>query len=262
MPLRTNNPLRSSNPALRSKVFQNLPATTGEPMTINGTLARTGLLLLLMLITGTWTWMHFMAATAAANGNLAAGANAVTPFLIGGVILGLVFAFAGAFKPNWSPITAPLYALAEGTALGGISAMYAVQYHGIVLQAILASVGVLVAMLVLYRTGVIKVTQKFRTGVTAATFGILLLYLVSWGLSAFTHVNTSILFGGGTISILISIFVVCIAALNLVLDFDLIEQANEAGAPKYMEWYCAFALMVTLVWLYLELLRLLANTRR
>ena len=126
----------------------------------------------------------------------------------------------------------------------------------------MASIGVLVVMLLLYRSGVIKVTQKFRMGVFAATGGILLLYLVSWGLSAFTSVNTSILFGGGTLSILISVFVVCIAALNLVLDFDLIERGVEQGAPRYMEWYCAFALMVTLVWLYLELLRLLGNTRR
>jgi uncharacterized YccA/Bax inhibitor family protein len=117
-------------------------------------------------------------------------------------------------------------------------------------------------MLFLYRSGIIKVTQKFRMGVFAATGGILLLYLVSWGLSAFTSVNTSILFGGGALSIGISIFVVCIAALNLVLDFDLIERGVEQGAPRYMEWYCAFALMVTLVWLYLELLRLLGNTRR
>jgi uncharacterized YccA/Bax inhibitor family protein len=155
-----------------------------------------------------------------------------------------------------------LYALAEGTFLGAISAIFEVQYHGIVLQAVMASIGVLVVMLFLYRSGVIKVTQKFRMGVFAATGGIMLLYLVSWGLSAFTSVDTSILFAGGTLSILISVFVVCIAALNLVLDFDLIERAQSAGAPKYMEWYCAFALMVTLVWLYLELLRLLANSRR
>jgi uncharacterized YccA/Bax inhibitor family protein len=260
MPLRTDNRLRSSNPVLRGKVFQSLPVATGEPMTVNGTIARTGLLLVLMLITGAWTWHRFMLGIA--GGDLAAGVAAVQPFLWGGVIVGLVLALAGTFKPNWTPVTAPLYALAEGTFLGGISAMFEVHYHGIVLQAILASVGVLVVMLALYRTGVIKVTQKFRMGVLAATGGILLLYLVSWGLSAFTSVNTSILFGGGTLSILISIFVVCIAALNLVLDFDLIEGAAEQRAPKYMEWYGAFALMVTLVWLYLELLRLLGNTRR
>ena len=260
MPLRTDNRLRSSNPALRDKIFQNLPATA-EPMTLNGTLARTGLLLVLMLITGAWTWHHFMLATA--SGGALAGVQAMQPFMWGGVIAGLVFAIASAFKPNWSPVTAPLYALAEGTFLGAISALFELQYHGIVLQAIRASIGVLVVMLFLYRSGIIKVTQRFRMGVFAATGGIMLFYLATWGLSAFTHVNTSFLFwGGGTWSILISVVVVCVAALNLVLDFDLVEQATEQGAPKYMEWYCAFALMVTLVWLYLELLRLLANSRR
>lgn len=251
--------LRTNNPVLRDKVFQNLPATAA-PMTLNGTIARAGLLLVLMLITGAWTWHRFMLAVAA--GGIPAGVQTMQPFLWGGLIVGLVFALASAFKPTWSPVTAPLYALAEGTFLGAISALFEVQYHGIVLQAVMASIGVLVVMLFLYRSGVIKVTQKFRMGVLAATGGILLLYLVSWGLSAFTSVNTSVLFGGGTLSIVISVVVVCIAALNLVLDFDLIERATSAGAPRYMEWYCAFGLMVTLVWLYLELLRLLGNTRR
>lgn len=252
--------LRSHNPVLRDKVFQNL-STTGEPMTINGTLARSGLLLVLMLITGTWTWTRFMAA--AAGGDLAAGAAAVQPFLWGGVIVGFILAMVCAFKPKWTPVTAPLYAIAEGTFLGAISARFEASYHGIVLQAVMASIGVLVVMLFLYRSGVIKVTQRFRMGVVAATGGIFLLYLVQWGLSAFTHSGgMSFVFGGGTFGILFSLFVVCIAALNLVLDFDLIERATAQGAPKYMEWYCAFALMVTLVWLYLELLRLLSNTRR
>lgn len=260
MALRTDNRLRSSNPALRDRIFQNLPATA-EPMTLNGTLARTGLLLVLMLITGAWTWHRFMLASA--GGGIEAGVQAMQPFMWGGLIVGLIFAVASAFKPNWSPVTAPVYALAEGTFLGAISALFEVQYHGIVLQAIMASIGVLVVMLFLYRSGIIKVTQRFRMGVFAATGGILLLYLVTWGISAFSSVDTSFLFwGGGTLSILISVFVVCIAALNLVLDFDLVERATGQGAPKYMEWYCAFALMVTLVWLYLELLRLLANTRR
>lgn len=261
MPLRTDSPLRSSNPVLRGKVFQNLPAATGEPMTVNGTIARTGLLLVLMLITGWWTWHHFMLAGGAVNP--VAGMSAVQPFLWGGLIAGLVLALAGSFKPNWTPVTAPLYALAEGTFLGGISAMFEVQYHGIVLQAILASVGVLVVMLALYRTGVIKVTQRFRMGVIAATGGILLLYLAAWLLSAFTHVNMSFAYGGGgTWGVVFSLFVVCIAALNLVLDFDLIERAAEQGVPKYMEWYGAFALMVTLVWLYIQMLQLLASSRR
>lgn len=252
--------LRTNNPVLREKTFQNL-ATSGEPMTINGTLARTGLLLVLMLITGWWTWQRFTLGVA--EGGPALGISAVQPFLWGGLIVGLVMAFASAFKPTWTPITAPLYALAEGTALGGISAIFEMQYHGIVLQAILASVGVLVVMLALYRTGVIKVTNKFRMGVVAATGGILLLYLVQWGITAFTgYAGMSFINGGGMLGIGFSVLVVGLAALNLVLDFDLIERGAEQGAPKYMEWYCAFALMVTLVWLYMELLRLLGKSRQ
>ncbi|HEY9111743.1 MAG TPA: Bax inhibitor-1/YccA family protein [Rhodanobacteraceae bacterium] len=252
--------MRTNNPVLRDKVFQNLPATA-EPMTLNGTLARTGLLLVLMLITGAWTWHRFM--LAASGGNVVAGLEAVQPFFWGGLILGFVLALASAFKPTWTPVSAPLYALAEGTFLGAVSAMFEVRYHGIVLQAVMASIGVLVVMLAVYRSGVIKVTQKFRMGVIAATGGIALLYLVQWGIVAFTHGNgMSFISGGGPLAIGFSVLVVCLAALNLVLDFDLIERATAQGAPKYMEWYCAFGLMVTLVWLYLELLRLLGNTRR
>jgi uncharacterized YccA/Bax inhibitor family protein len=275
--------LRSSNPILRGSAFRNVPAvTTGEPMTINGTIARTGLLIVLALITGAWTWHRFMLAAAVAGGlsagaavngslpmgmtataGMAAGVAAVSPFMWGGLIIGLVLALAGMFKPNWSPVAAPLYAIAEGTALGGISAMFNVQYHGIVLQAILATVGVLVVMLALYRTGVIKVTNKFRMGVMAATGGILLLYLASWLLGMFTHVNMAFVYGGGgTFGVIFSLFVVCIAALNLVLDFDLIDRASQARLPKYMEWYGALALMVTLVWLYIQMLQLLASSRR
>jgi uncharacterized YccA/Bax inhibitor family protein len=253
--------LRTNNPVLRDKTFQNLAATAGEPMTVNGTIARTGLLLVLMLITGAWTWHRFMLA----GGTLdpAAGVTAVQPFLWGGLIAGLVLAFAGIFKPTWTPVTAPLYALAEGTFLGGISALFEVRYHGIVLQAIMASVGVLAVMLLVYRSGLIKVTDKFRMGVVAATGGIVLLYLVQWGITAFTHgAGMSFISGSGPLAIGFSILVVCLAALNLVLDFDLIERGVQQGAPRYMEWYCAFALMVTLVWLYLELLRLLGNSRR
>lgn len=264
MPLRSDNStLRSRNPVLGGRIFRNLPAVAaGEGMTVNGTIARTGLLLVLLLITGAWTWNRFMTAAVAGH-SLAAGMSAVGPFLWGGLIVGLVLALVCSFKPNWSPVAAPLYAIAEGTFLGAVSAMFEVQYHGIVLEAVLASVGVLVVMLALYRTGVIKVTQKFRMGVIAATGGILLLYLAAWALSAFTHYNMAFVYGGGgTFGILFSLFVVCIAALNLVLDFDLIERAAEQGVPKYMEWYGAFALMVTLVWLYIQLLQLLASSRR
>ncbi len=269
MPLRSDNRLHSTNPVLRDKVFQNLPAAAaGERMTINGTIARAGLMLVLMLIAGWWTWNHFFTAAAAAGTTnpeafMAAGMAAVSPFLWGGLIVGLVLALAGSFKPNWSPITAPLYAIAEGTALGGFSAMFEFQYHGIVLEAVLGSAGVLAVMLALYRTGIIKVTHKFRMGVLAAMGGIFLLYIAQWVLSSFTHFNMAFVTGGGgTFGIVFSIAVVCVAALMLVLDFDLIDRMAEQGAPKYMEWYGAFALMITLVWLYIQMLQLLASSRR
>lgn len=252
--------MRSSNPVLRENTFQGLFAE-GDRMTLDGTVAKTGLLLLLAVVTGGWTWHRFDALAAA--GDVAGAFAAISPFMWGGLIAGFVLALAGTFLRQWSGITAPLYAIAEGFALGGISAFMELRYHGIVLQAVMASVGVLLVMLVVYRSGLIKVTQKFRIGVIAATGGIALLYLVQWGIMAFTHGNgMSFISGSGPLAIGFSILVVCLAALNLVLDFDLIERATSAGAPRYMEWYCAFGLMVTLVWLYLELLRLLGNSRR
>lgn len=262
MPLRSDSGLHSTNPVLRDKVFQNLPAAaSGERMTINGTIARAGLMLALMLIAGWWTWHRFM--TVAATGDLQAALGAVSPFMWGGLIVGLVLALAGSFKPNWSPFTAPLYAIAEGTALGAFSAVFEFRYHGIVLEAVLGSAGVLAVMLLLYRTHVIKVTQKFRMDVLAAMGGILLLYLAQWALTAFTHYNMAFVTGGGgTFGIIFSVIVVCVAALMLVLDFDLIDRMAAQGAPKYMEWYGAFALMITLVWLYIQMLQLLASSRR
>jgi uncharacterized YccA/Bax inhibitor family protein len=251
--------LRTNNPVLRPKAFQNL-ASTGEAMTVNGTIARAALLLALALITGGWTWHRFMTVAYASGVNDAMAA--VAPFLWGGLIVGFALALVTIFASRWSAVTAPLYAIAEGTALGGLSAVFELHYPGIVVQAVLASVGVMVAMLLLYRSGIIKVTDKFRMGVVAATCGIALLYLVEMGLNAFTHYDIPFINGSGALGIGFSVLVVGLAALNLVLDFDMIERGAAAGAPKYMEWYCAFGLMVTLVWLYLELLRLLAKTRR
>ena len=251
--------MRSSNPVLRESTFQGLFAE-GDRMTLNGTVAKTGLLLLLAAVTGGWTWHRFD--TLVAAGDVAAALAATTPFLWGGLIAGLVLALASAFLPRWSGITAPLYAIAEGFALGGISAFMELRYHGIVLQAVMLTAGVLAVMLGLYRTRVIKVTDRFRTGVVAATGAIMLLYLVDIGLRAFTSLQVPFIHESGVIGIGFSLLVVGLAALNLALDFDVIERGTQAGAPKYMEWYGAFALMVTLVWLYLEILRLLSKARR
>ena len=249
----------SGNPVLRDKAFQGLPVT-GERMTMNGTITRTALLLALAVITGDWTWQRF--ADMAAGGDMAAAMAAITPFMWGGLLVGLVLALVTTFAQRWSGITAPLYAIAEGFALGGISAVMNLRFPGIVLQAVMLTVGVLAVMLLAYTSGWIKVTDKFRMGVVAATGGIALLYIVDIALRAFTSIQIPFIHETGAIGIGFSLLVVGLAALNLVLDFDLINRATAQGAPKYMEWYGAFALMVTLVWLYMELLRLLSKARR
>src|SRR5258706_523422 len=180
---------------------------------------------------------------------------------LGGLLGGMVTALVTIFKRSWAPITAPLYALLEGFALGGISAFFERSYHGIAIQAVGLTFGVLFVMLFAYKTGVIRATERFKLGVIAATGGIAVFYFVVMLLGCF-HVNRGMLYRGNWWAIAFSLFVVVIAALNLVLDFDMIETGVRMGAPKYMEWYGAFGLMVTLIWLYLEILRLLANSRR
>jgi uncharacterized YccA/Bax inhibitor family protein len=239
--------MRTANPALTNETFQ--PAyTAGAPtMTINGTVHKTAFLLMLVMVPAMWVWNMAMQNPPTA-----------VPWMIGGLIGGLVVALVTCFKKEWSPVTAPLYALAEGLFVGGISAFYQQQFQGIVLQAAMLTFGTLFALLAAYRSGWIKCTQNFRLGVVAATGGIAFVYLLSMILRMF-GVNMSFMYDASLLSIGISVFVVIIAALNLVLDFDFIEGGSEVGAPKYMEWYAAFGLLVTLIWLYLEILRLLAK---
>jgi uncharacterized YccA/Bax inhibitor family protein len=243
--------MRTSNPALNEKAFKGQVAI-GEAMTLQGTVNKTGLLLLCVVATAAWTW-------GLAHSNTP---DAVYPWMIGGFIGGFVVALVTIFKPNWSPITAPIYALLEGFALGGISAVFEKTYHGIAIQAVGLTLGVLFVMLLAYKTGLIRATQGFKIGVIAATGGIAVFYLVEMALSFFFHFQFSAINGGHFWGIAFSLFVVVIAALNLVLDFDMIETGVQGGAPKYMEWYGAFGLMVTLIWLYLEMLRLLAKSNR
>jgi uncharacterized YccA/Bax inhibitor family protein len=245
------NPFRTSNPALNEKAFRGEVTLGGEAMTLQGTVNKTGLLLLCVVATSAWTWGLAQSPTP----------GAATPWMIGGLLGGMVTALVTIFKRSWAPITAPLYALLEGFALGGISAFFERSYHGIAIQAVGLTFGVLFVMLFAYKTGVIRATERFKLGVIAATGGIAVFYLVVM-LLGFFHVNVGILYGGSWWAIAFSLFVVVIAALNLVLDFDMIETGVRMGAPKYMEWYGAFGLMVTLIWLYLEILRLLANSRR
>ena len=243
---------RTSNPTLSANTFT-APAHTGEQrMTIQGAVNKSAILLTLAILSAAFAWHRFTQNPASAG-----------VLVFGGAIGGLIMALITSFKKEWSPVTAPIYALLEGLFIGGISAMYDARWNGIVFQAGMLTFGTLFAMLAAYRIGLIRATEKFKAGVIAATGGIFLLYMVSWILGMF-GVNISFMNGGGMLSIGISVFVVVIAALNLVLDFDLIEQGAQVGAPKYLEWYAGFTLLVTLVWLYIEILRLLAklNSRR
>jgi uncharacterized YccA/Bax inhibitor family protein len=242
--------MRTTNPVLNQSTFENAVLTGERRMTLQGTVNKTGILLLLLFFTAIYTWNLGMENPAG-----------VMPWIAGGAIGGLVLALITAFKPTWSPITGSLYALAEGLFLGALSAMYEMRFQGIVLQAVLLTGGTLLALLAAYSMGLIKATQNFRLGVFAATGGIALVYLISIGLSFF-GIQVPYIHDSGWFGIGFSVFVVIIAALNLVLDFDFIETGCEQGAPKYMEWYAAFGLLVTLVWLYVEILRLLSKLAR
>ncbi len=244
--------MRTANPALNANTFANVRSFTAtDPMTIQGTVNKTGFLLLLLVVAAAYVWNLF---------TKAADPAAIMPYMWIGTIGGLIAAVVTAFKKSWSPVTAPLYAVLEGLALGGISAFFEAQFPGIVIQAVGLTFGTLFALLMAYKSGLIKATENFKLGVVAATGGIFLLYFVSFILSLF-HVNLSFMHSSSPLSIGISVVIVIVAALNLVLDFDFIEKGAESGAPKYMEWYAGFGLLVTLVWLYLEILRLLAKTR-
>ena len=255
--------MKTSNPALGDKTFQNLSRSQyggyqsdiTTRMTLNGTVNKTGILLVCAIATAGWTWFQFMQSRDMA---------AVYPWMLLGMIGGFIFALITIFKKEWAPVTAPAYALLEGLVLGSLSAVFDLRYPGIAIQAVGLTFGTLFVLLFVYRAGLIKVTDKFRLGVVAATGGIALFYLLEIVLGFFgihfTGVNG--VNGSGLIGIGFSLLVVGIAALNLVLDFDFIERGVQAGAPKYMEWYGAFGIMVTLVWLYMEMLRLLSKINR
>ncbi len=237
--------MRTSNPVLRADTFT-APGASAASMTVGGAVLKTGLFLFLALVSGLATYASAMR-----------GAP-VGGWIMGGAIAGLILALVTVFKPRLAAITGTLYALAEGLVLGGVSASFESRYPGIAVAAAGCTIGTLAALLLAYQSGWIRATTTFRRGVLAATGGIFLFYLVSFGLRLF-GVNIPLIHESGWVGIGFSAFVVVVAALNLVLDFDLIEQGAASGAPKHMEWYAAFALLVTLVWLYLEILRLLAK---
>jgi uncharacterized YccA/Bax inhibitor family protein len=183
------------------------------------------------------------------------------PWTLIGAIGGFIVALLTIFKPQWSSVTAPIYSLLQGVFLGGISAYFESMYPGIVIQAVGLTFATCLGLLIAYRSGLIKATENFKSGVIAATGGIAIVYVVTIILGFF-GIRVPYIHEGGLIGIGFSLFVVTVAALNLVLDFDFIEKGSQGGAPKFMEWYGAFGLMVTLIWLYIEILRLLTKLRQ
>lgn len=249
------NLTKSSNPVLKDRYFGREGALQSEVMTVNGTLNKTAILLLLVVASSVYVWNKFFEVLAT---NPEAAMSAVMPWVAIGGIGGFVAVLVTVFRPQSSGVSAPIYAILEGLFLGGVSAIFEMRYNGIVVRAVALTLAVFVIMLFLYRSGAIKVTQKFRMGIFAATGGIALVYLASF-IGGFFGMEFSFLHGNSNLSIGISLFIVAIAALNLILDFSFIDNASAQGAPKYMEWYGAFGLMVTLVWLYIEILRLLSK---
>jgi len=254
--------MRTGNPVLNESTFENFGvyrrefATEPSPagvMTINGTAQKTLFLLLLALGSACFTWSKTFAA-------VEADPAAAMPWAFGGLIVGLIAALVICFRHTWAPGLAPVYALAEGLFLGGVSASLEVRYPGIVIQAVGGTFGTLLGLLLAYQSGLVRATENFKLGIVAATGGICLVYVISL-VGGFFGFPVPFIHDAGPIGIGFSLVVVVIAALNLVLDFDFIEDAAKRGAPKYLEWYGAFALMVTLVWLYIEILRLLSKLR-
>jgi uncharacterized YccA/Bax inhibitor family protein len=239
---------RSGNPTLSDATFAGFQTSGAKTMSLQGTVNKVGILLALVVGGALFTWNQFYSTGSAGF------------FMPVGLFGGMIFAVITMFRPTLAMYTAPIYAILQGLFLGGISAAFESMYPGIVIQATGLTFGTLASLLVLYKTGVIKPTENFRLMIVSATMGIAVLYAISFVMSLFGS-GIGFIHSNGLFGIGFSLFVVGIAAMNLVLDFDFIEDGAERGAPKYMEWFGAFALMVTLIWLYLEMLRLLAKIR-
>jgi uncharacterized YccA/Bax inhibitor family protein len=243
---------KGGNPAMSEKTFEQVQHYGGELMTVKGTMNKFGLMFIMLLGGASFTWSLFYNS----------GAEAVMPWMWGSLIGGMILALVIIFKKTWAPYLALGYGLLEGLFLGAVSAFYdfafADKYPSIIMHAVLLTFGTAAAMYLLYKTGVIRATGTFKKVVFIATAGIALFYLITMVLRLF-GTEMPYLHDNGPIGIGISLVIVTVAALNLILDFDMMEQGAAQGAPKYFEWYCAFGLMVTIVWLYLEMLRLLSK---
>jgi uncharacterized YccA/Bax inhibitor family protein len=251
---------KSTNPVFGKDIFKQSVSSSDEgTMTINGAINKTGIMFLIVLFSASFTWRKFFGAfNPEIPGTMPEG---IMAWMIGGAIGGLIMALITTFSPRRAAMTAPIYAVFEGLFLGAISAMFEAMYPGLVMRAVSLTFGVFFIMLLLYRSGTIRASEKFRKVIFAATGGIALVYLASF-IAGLFGVNLAFMHDSSPISIGFSLVVVAIAALNLILDFDMIVVGANARAPKYMEWYGAFGLMVTLIWLYLELLRLLSKFAR
>ncbi len=246
---------KSGNPTLTQKMFDksmHVEADLQGTMSVRGAINKFGFLMLMVIAGAAYNWHLFEQGQS----------SMVTTLLMVGVFGGLITGIVISFKPNWAGYLAPLYGLLEGLFIGGISAIlnaaFAEKYPGLIMQAVGLTFGVAIAMFLLYNFRVINATERFKSVIFTATLGIGIFYLLTMVLRMF-GVNVGFMTDSSLLSIGISLFIVAIAALNLILDFDMIEQGAERGAPKFMEWYGAFGLMVTLVWLYLEILRLLSK---
>ena len=238
----------SGNPLFGERLYQNVETRTSG-MTIKGTVNRLAMLLAITLITACWSWQQF---------EVDPGAGML--WAIGGALTGTVMVLALVFKREMAGILAPVYALAEGLFLGAISASLEKKFGGIVMQAVLLTFGVMFAMLFAYATGIVKATPGLMKAVFAATMGVAIYYLIAMVMGLF-GLSAPLIYDSGPLGIGFSLVVIGIAAFNLVIDFAEIENAAAQGMPKYMEWYGAFAMMVTLVWLYIEALRFLQKMR-
>ncbi len=243
--------MQTNNPTLLSTAFRKERISLVAEMSISGVVNKALFLLMLITVSACWTWYQFYTTD---------NPQIIVYYLLIGAIVGLIVGIITVFSPQWAFLLAPIYALLEGLVIGGISTIFEAAFPGIVIQAVALTFGTLFSLLFFYKIGLIKVTRTFMIIVIAATGAIALIYLIDIGLMFF-GIRLPYIHESGIVGIAFSLVVVIVAALNLVLDFEFIKKAAEAGAPKYMEWYSAFALIVTLVWLYLEMLQLLAKIR-
>lgn len=243
---------KTSNPTLGEGILNRFAfSATDRPMTVQGSINKTALLLALVIAGAAFTWSKVMTSV---ESGVAVG---IRGWMIGGSVVAFILAIVISFRQNLAPVLSPIYAICEGLFIGAMSAYFEVMFPGLVLRAVLLTFSVMFALLFLYKMRIVKATQRFRTILMAATAGICIAYLVTFIMGLF-GLKMNFMFGGGSLGLIVSLGVVAVAALNLVLDFDFIENGAESNLPAYFEWYGAFGLMVTLVWLYIEILRLLA----